>query len=164
MPLLVSLAALHKGVVRLTGEMTPKELGLETMDPCIAAQRPLRYDLSVELLGREVLASGRIETILDCRCVRCLEPFGFDLVLDPWTCALPLDGDEAIPIVNESVDLTPQLREDTLLGLPQHPVCRTSCRGLSLPHPDSSKPEGSSDERRRVPSAWSILDTLKLDR
>lgn len=164
MSLLVSLAALQKGTVALSGELSPEELGLEIQDPCIRAIRPIRYDLTVELLGREVLAQGRIETTLDCHCVRCLEPVEDPLVLDPWACALALDGEDAVPIVHESVDLTPQIREDSLLALPQHPVCRTGCRGLPLHRSDSSEPEGSSEERRRLPSAWSILDSLKLDR
>src|SRR5262245_48875442 len=133
MPLLVPLAALQKGPVQLSGTLTPGELGLETLDPCIEAQRPIQYQLTAQLMGREVLVEGSIRAIFDCRCVRCLETFQYGLVIDPWICALPLEGDDAAPLVHESVDLTPQMREDSLLGLPQHPVCSLDCRGLPLP-------------------------------
>jgi uncharacterized protein len=164
MPLLVSLAALEKGRVELSGELSPAELGLETHDPCIEARRPIVYSLSAELIGGEVMVEGRLTTIFDCHCVRCLEPFEYRMELDPWQCVLLLEGEDAAPIVHEAVDLTPQTREDSLLALPQHPVCSPDCRGLPMQRSDSSRPEGPSDETRRVPSAWSILDTLNLDR
>lgn len=163
MPLLVPLAALDKGVVRLVAEVTPAELALETLDPCIDAPNPIAVDLRAERIGDEILVEGSIETSLACRCVRCLEPFAYSLRLDPWTCLLPLEGDDAPPITHESVDLTPQIREDSLLALPQHPVCRPDCRGLPMQPPSGpNQPEGSSAEGRRASSAWSILDTLNL--
>jgi uncharacterized protein len=164
MPLLLSLAALQKGPIQLSGELSPAELGLETHDPCIEARRPIQYELSAEKIGAEVMVEGRVSTVFDCRCVRCLESFEYRLELDPWSCVLQLEGEDSAPIVHEAVDLTPQTREDSLLALPQHPVCSPDCRGLPIQRSDSSGPEGPSDETRRVPSAWSILDTLKLDR
>lgn len=163
MSLLVSLAALEKGTVRLVDELTPAELGLETLDPCIAARRPIRVDLAAQRLGVELLVEGHIETILDCQCVRCLEPFEYVLRLDPWTCLVPLEGEEAPPMANESVDLTPQVREDSLLALPQHPVCRPDCRGVSPERSNEGRTADPSSADRQASSAWSILDTLKLD-
>ncbi len=37
---------------------------------------------------------------------------------------------KAVPIKNDCVDLTPWVREDILLGFPQHPLCRPDCGGL----------------------------------
>lgn len=164
MPVLVSLAALQHGTVRLSGQLTPEEADWALDDPCVSVLQPLTYDFSAQLMDREVFVEGELEVTLDCRCVRCLEPFEFRLRLAPWTALIPLDGEEAAPRVDESVDLTAQIREDSLLSLPRHPVCRPECRGLPSQGPDSTKPETSSDEMRRVPpSAWSVLDRLKLD-
>jgi uncharacterized protein len=163
MPLLVPLPALEKGSVRLVGELTAGELALDTLDPCVQARSPVAYDLSAELMGRELLVEGSLETTFNCQCVRCLASFEHKLRLDPWSCLLPLEGDDSPPILNDSVDLTPQIREDSLLALPQHPVCRPDCGGMPW-QGSAPKPEGPSDESQRAPSAWSILDTLKLDR
>ena len=43
---------------------------------------------------------------------------------------LPLEGEEAVSVVNDCVDLTPYVREDILLEFPQHPLCEPECRGL----------------------------------
>ncbi len=164
MSLLVPLAALHHGPVRMTGHVSAGELALETLDPCIEAPGPVHYDFTATLVGAEVLVEGALEAEFQCQCVRCLKGFRHALRIDPWTALVALEGEEAAPIVNEAVDLTPQIREDSLLGLPQHPVCSTDCEGLPMHSSESSRPDGALDEGRPVSSAWSILDTLKLDR
>lgn len=160
MPVLVSLSALQHGTVRLLGELEPDELGLVIDDPCLALRSPIRYDLEAQMMGEEVFVEGIIETVLDCQCVRCLEPFQLPLVLNPWACLLPVKGEDAAPVVDDSVNLTPQMREDSLLALPQHPVCRPDCRGLPLMPPDVPP---SSDPGPKGSSAWSALDGLKLE-
>jgi uncharacterized metal-binding protein YceD (DUF177 family) len=54
--------------------------------------------------------------------------------------------------------LTPYLREDILLALPQHPLCEPECGGLKLPAraKDPEKTAGNTA------SAWDALDKLKL--
>jgi len=163
MPLLLTLAALHHGSVQLSGELSPEDLGFDLHDPCIEVRQPLEYELTAELMGDEILVQGTLVTALDCRCVRCLEPFELELRVDPWAAMLPLKGEDAVPVVAEAVDLTPQIREDSLIALPQHPVCRPECRGLPSPVPGSTVPGSSPEEKKRTPSAWSVLDKLKLD-
>ncbi len=163
MPLLVSLVALHHGNVQLQGELAVSELALDLADPCVDPHRPLTYDLVAEMMGDEVFVQGSVEMILDCRCVRCLEPFEYPLRLTPWATLIPVQGEDAVQLVGEAVDLTPQIREDSLLALPLHPVCRPDCRGIPLPGPGAAAPEISSDDVSRPSSAWSALDTLKLD-
>ena len=161
MSVLVSLAALQHGSVQLSGELSPDELGLPIDgDPCLRFGHPIRYDLVAQMMETEVFVEGEIETVLDCQCVRCLEPFEHVLRLAPWACLLPITGEDAAPLVDDSVNLTPQMREDSLLALPQHPVCRPDCRGLPLMPPGLPS---SSDQGRKGSSAWSVLDTLNLE-
>jgi uncharacterized metal-binding protein YceD (DUF177 family) len=61
-----------------------------------------------------------------------------------------LDGD--------CVDLTPFLREDILLALPQHPLCSSDCKGLLRKYEREAIPGSGRDK----PSAWSELDKLDL--
>ncbi len=90
--------------------------------------------------------------------VRCLKQFERPLILDGWVCHLPLVGDDAEPVVNNLVNLTPHVREDILLTLPQHPLCDPECGGLKLP-----QREAPSRTPEKAPSAWDELDKLKLN-
>lgn len=163
MALLISLAALERGSVTLSGELTPEEVAFDLRDPCVEAHESVRYELTAQLMGPEVFVEGALSTVFRCHCVRCLEPFDWPMEIKPWACLIPLLGEDALPLVNESVDLTPQIREDSLLALPQHPLCGPKCPGPPKPRSDSSGPDGPSGQKPRMTTAWSVLDTLNLE-
>jgi len=58
------------------------------------------------------------------------------------------------------VDLTPWVREDILLGFPQHPLCRPECDGLKKASVGKARKTAGKDESK--PSAWAELNKLKL--
>jgi len=160
MPLLVNLRHLKKADVVLNGELPVSELDLETHDEVIHATQALRHELEVQLLDDSLLLRGSLRITLECQCVRCLKPFEKELALDPWTCLLPLQGEESIPVSNDCVDLTPYVREDILLELPRHPLCQPDCQGLEKPKTGKVRATGGKDDS--IPSAWAELDKLKL--
>ncbi len=161
MALLVNLRHLEAHNIRLEGQMPVEELDIEPGDEIIRLGPPLEYDLEVQQLEGALLVQGSLRLPLECECVRCLKPFRHLLVLDPWTLHLPLQGEDAVPVNNDCVDLTPYLREDILLEFPQHPLCETECRGL----PKSSLGNGrntSSSQPREGSPAWDELNKLKF--
>ncbi len=161
MPLFLHLHHLEGKNLRLTGELSAQELELERVDELIHAHLPLHYDLEVQKIGDGILVQGQLRLTLDCECVRCLEPFQYDLVLKRWACHLPLHGDENVTVTDDRVDLTPYLREDILLEFPQHPLCKPECGGLQKrPTDQTNKPGGS--ETNEVSSEWAALNKLKL--
>jgi uncharacterized protein len=160
MPLIVNLRHLEENDAVLRGELPLAELDLDTHDEMIRVTQPLRHDLEVQLLDDSLLICGSLRLVLECQCVRCLKPFARELALDPWTCHLPLEGEEQVPIVNDCADLTPYVREDMLLELPRHPLCKPDCRGLNKNKPDKAQNTGGKDES--IPSPWAELDKLKL--
>lgn len=160
MPLIVNLRHLEENDVVLRGELPVDELDLDTRDEMIGVTQPLRHELEVQLLDRSLLIRGSLRLTLECRCVRCLKPFERELELNPWTCHLPLEGEEQVPVVNDCADLTPYVREDMLLELPRHPLCKPDCRGLEKIKTGNAKNTGGKDEL--IPSAWAELDKLKL--
>src|SRR5207342_2966846 len=99
----------------------------------------LTYRIAVQKLDESVLVRGRVVLPLDCECVRCLKPFESRLELPDWTCLVLLSGEDKAPVIGDSVDLTPFLREDILLELPQHPLCKPDCGGLKKPEVRKSK-------------------------
>jgi len=161
MPLRVNLRHLEDDELRLEGELPTAELELGLKDEMCRTEKPLRYEIEVQEMEKDLLVQGKLILPIQCECVRCLKPFEFVLELPHWTRLLPMEGDEKTPVDNDCVDLTPYLREDILLEFPQHPLCETDCRGLPVKEgkaKKATKPGVSNQE----PSAWSELDKLKL--
>jgi uncharacterized protein len=161
MPLIVNLRHLEKRNLTLAGELSPTELEVDDRDEMIQAKQPLHYRLEVQMLDQSLLVRGKLSITLDCQCVRCLKPFKHKLLLPDFAAHLPLAGEEAITVSGDCVDLTPILREDTLLEFPQHPLCKPGCGGFATrktgkkkttAHPETDKPS----------SAWAELDKLKF--
>jgi uncharacterized protein len=99
---------------------------------------------------------------LTCCCVRCLTEFEQELELEDWMVDLPLEGEEKVLVTNDSVDLTPYLREDILLAFPQHPLCEPECRGLldAAAHLHEAREKQASTGGSSP--AWSELNKLKF--
>ena len=161
MPVNVNLRHLESKELHLDGELPIEELDIESRAEVITLKSPLAYDLEVQKLEGAILAQGVLSLTLDCQCVRCLKEFKFDLELSPWTAHVPLEGEDAAPVTNDCVDLTPYIREDILLEFPQHPLCDPECSGL--PGTVSGKPESTSGVgNEEGSSAWAELNKLKL--
>ena len=161
MPLTFNIRHVEKRDLHLQGELALNDLELGAPDELVQAITPLSYDIRVERLSGSVLAQGRLRLKLRCECARCLKPFDQTLQIDNWTCDLPLHGEDKVPIDNDSVDLTPFIREDILLGFPQHPLCQTECHGLPKAPDNTSKQRSGASHSEESP-AWAALNKLKL--
>ena len=86
---------------------------------------------------------GRVQTMLELPCGRCLEPFttpvdqAFDLRYHPHTLNTgegerELEEDDLTTAFYEhdEIDLGHLMREQFYLSLPMKPLCREECRGL----------------------------------
>jgi uncharacterized protein len=114
---------------------------------------PVQYALEVGLSGGGVFATGRVTVPVEMTCVACLQPFVLDATVETFAAQVQIDG-------REMVDLTPSVREELLLALPNHPRCDlTSGHSCPYQRPDASG--GGSQESSE--SAWDQLDKLKLN-
>jgi uncharacterized protein len=162
MSLLMNLRRLARGPVHVTGQLALDELDIETRDELVAVSGAVDYDITIERQGTAILAGGWIRFALNCHCARCLKPFTRDVKIADWLVHLPLEGEDQVPIEDDCVDLTPYVREDIVLALPQHPLCEPSCSGLpsrsprTVPEPDEVPP------KHEDASVWSALDGLKF--
>ena len=77
---------------------------------------PLRYALDLGVSEGSLWATGHLAQPVELKCVRCLEPFRFDIEVPAFSIHHELTGPEVI-------DLGPYVREDILLNLPAHPHC-----------------------------------------
>jgi uncharacterized protein len=160
MSLKLNIRHLEERSLALKGDLAVSALNLDTLDELIHVENPLAYDLEVQELEDAVLAHGTLKLALRCECARCLKPFKYDLLLDNWACHLPLKGDDKVQMVNDSIDLTPYIREDIVLSLPQHPLCEPECKGLQSPLKNLAL--GGLEKEQLPSSAWAELNKLKL--
>jgi uncharacterized protein len=159
----VNLRHLEEGPQRFEGEVSPEILELDKLgDEIIQVKDPLRYDVEVEKQDRNLLVSGSLRMNLNCQCVRCLKAFQYPLSLSPYHLYVELEGEDAAPVVNDVVDLTPFFREDVLLAFPQHPLCTENCAGLPNASGSKTAKPDKSPQGNETASAWSALDKLKL--
>ncbi len=163
MALPLNIRHLEMDSIHLQGELTADELDMQVIDELSRLAIPVKYDLNAEMLQGNILVQGRLDIVLRCECARCLKPFDWPLILGDWVCHLTLEGEEKEPVNNDLVDLTPHIREDIFLALPQHPVCNPECQGL----PGDVMSQGKPPDRGCIPddgaSTWAALDKLKLD-
>jgi uncharacterized protein len=162
MPVLINLRQLEKDDVHLTGEVPAGELDVTNIDELIHAPKPLEYDLEAQNMESGILVTGDLRLDLKCECARCLKEFDYRLEVKDWACHLPLEGEEKVEVSNDCVDLTPYMREDILLGLPQHPLCKPECSGLPKKAVAKTKKSNGAGSSRETGSAWAELNKLKL--
>ena len=133
--------------LRIEGEESADFLDLESEE--IRAAGPLSYVLDVGLSEGGLFATGTLSIDLQLECVSCLEKFSYPLRVDDFAMQTELSG-------SETVDLTPFIREDTLLALPPYPHCDWNgervCRGAGRTTTDVSSES----------HAWDELDKLKI--
>ena len=158
----VNIQQLEKGSLPLEGDISPEDLDLESKDELIRFGGSVRYRLEVQKVEDGVLVQGTVDADVVCDCARCLRTFNKSVALPGWTAHLPLEGEDAVPVVGDCVDLTPYLREDILLALPQHPLCSEDCQGLlsNYERDANSHPDKGVDEDQSSP--WGKLDKLDL--
>ena len=162
MSLSVNLRHLAEHGLHLKGELPAEELDIETADEMIQVDKPLEYDLEIEKLESGLLLQGTLKLPLQCKCVRCLKPFEHVVRLRHHTLHLPLQGEEARPVINDCLDLTPVIREDILLEFPQHPLCDPDCPGLPNFNSDRSSRDIGADQTEASSPTWAELNKLKF--
>ena len=114
----------------------------------------IRYSLFVQMAGRELVARGTLEQDFDAVCSRCGSDFDFTVSVPDFLASVETDEK------TEFVDLTDELRQSIILGLPTYPVCRADCRGV-CPTCGKNLNEGPCACAHEVrDDRWGALDAL----
>ncbi len=143
---------------RLQGSLPPAFFGLTKDDPT-RPTGPLTFDLHAQRDDDNLILSGQLHAPFQFDCVRCLQPFDFEVALDSYAVEIPIENEQII-------DLTESLREDILLALPSYPRCEDSnvqprdCAAEGRFDRDSTQePEKAAPES--TTGVWDALDQLK---
>ncbi len=164
MSFLIHLHDLEHGAKTYQGEIQLESLDMDLIDTAITPVSALVYDVQAERCGSEILLQGSLSQAFLFECVRCLKSFPSTQQVSDWHCLAPLEGEENFLSEEEDIiDLTPVLREDMMLTLPQHPVCETGCDGLDTKLNNRQESADSDRDEGVEPSPWSELDRLGLD-
>jgi len=180
MPFKVNIRLLKEETKRFEGEVPPEEIVADVKDELLRPAGPLHYELEVGHQEGSLTVLGRLEMPFECDCGRCLRSFPYPVVIPDFAALVPLSGEDAAVVDGDFADLTPFLREDTVLGLPTNPLCSPDCRGLEEKSPardlrpgeehpgeksaPGKRPATSATGARsaEVKSPWGELDRLKL--
>jgi len=104
---------------------------------------PVQLHLDIAKTGERFRLTGRVRTVLELPCSRCLDPFlwpvdgSFDLVYHPQSANVG-DGEQEVGdedmstafYEDQRIDLAQLMREQFYLALPMKPLCGEECRGL----------------------------------
>ena len=162
----VPFAGLRRGAVTVSGRI---EDPAEVLGPLPGDMSGLEVDLEVRGSARDgVRVTGRLRGAVRSECRRCLEPLEIlvEARLDAWFRPAPevTPGEDGVwPFEADAaeVDLTPAIREEVWLAVPEYPVCDDTCAGLcprcgaDLGEEECACPEPEPDPR------WAALRGLE---
>ena len=141
--LLIDVARLKSEGETIEGEVDIIDLDEEFVKPFGG----VRYSLTVQLFGSELLVRGRLEQDFDLVCSRCGRDFDTTVKVDDFTVSVEVAESQ------QEVDLTADARESIILTLPTYPVCDEACPGI----------EQKADDKPHFDERWGALDGLKVE-
>ena len=153
--MIIEITKVSKNGDQYTGEESAEILGLN-QENLVRPDGPISYDFNVQIVSKELLVQGSIRVSLSVACSKCGEFFSTTLADLSFLRAYEIT--EGV----SSVDVTEDIREEILLGIPSIPVCSASCKGL-CPQCGKNWNEGKCDCKPPGGSGgWSALDGLQL--
>jgi uncharacterized protein len=131
----VDIRELARGPVATTGELAATDPVLAGLDFVLSGPVRVRGRLQAAGEGRYYW-HGHIVAQVQAHCRRCLEPVAVSVDTDIGALftsdADAADDPDSYPVVGDAtlIDVTPAVREELILAVPQYVVCRDECRGL----------------------------------
>ena len=146
-----------KDLVHQAGEM--RELTLELVAPekygeamaTVPQGTPMTLELRLEGLHEGILATADVAVEASAECVRCLDPFSFELRVDfQELFAYSSSDSDSYTVVDDSLNLEDIIRDAVVLELPFQPVCKEDCYGL----------DPATGEKRTEPPGENVADEI----
>ncbi len=146
-----------KDLMHQAGEM--RQLTLDTPAPekygeamaVVPEGSTLHLEVRLEGLHEGILLTGEARAEASAECVRCLDPFTFDLGVDfQELFAYSSSDSDSYTVVDDSLNLEDIIRDAVVLELPFQPVCQAECYGL----------DPATGEKRTEPAAQAVADEI----
>jgi uncharacterized protein len=137
--MLIDLDRLPKEGVRLSRDF--EFLGLDLVEENAVFLEPAHAEVSVRLVGDEILVQGEVSARLSFVCSRCLTPFEFPVASRFDLVYLPEDIDALSEELSDEkldqmfysgrqLDLRTVVLEQLNLTFPAKPLCASDCEGI----------------------------------
>jgi uncharacterized protein len=153
--LIVNTEEVREGGLILRGEL-PALIFDISEDDRIKYPNSISYEVRLNIVNHALLVEGTAETILRCRCDRCLGSYDH-LVHNANICHYLEIPDDRL------VDLTEEIREDILINFPQKCLCKSNCAGVCRScGQNQNLAKCDCQEQRPVDDVWSKLDDVSL--
>ena len=129
------------------GEVLEGEADIVDIDePYVQPFGGVRYRLTAQVFGSELLVRGHLEQDFDLVCSRCGKDFDTTVSVDDFTVSVEIGEN------SQQADLTDDARECIILTLPTYPVCAEDCPGIA-----------QEPEKKASDGCWQALDGLKVE-
>ncbi len=136
------------------GEEPASVLGMDE-ERFFKVSEPVHYHLFVQSLGDQLVVKGELQVPMQAQCGKCAEFFSTTVEENSFLRAYEISE------ATETVDITPDIREDILVQVPHYPVCKPECRGL-CPQCGTNLNLASCACRPSSDLRWSALDNVGL--
>jgi uncharacterized protein len=119
-------------------------------------------DVTLTAFSGGIEAVGQVTAPWVGICRRCTAPVAGELRVrvQERFCDAPEAEDELYPIIDDTIDLGPMVRDAVVLELPMAPLCREDCAGL-CPQCGADRNEGACSCVAPRDPRWANLDVLR---
>ena len=157
------VAGTHRHEVR-RGPVDPELVTASNVaDSTVPEGAEVSSDVVLQSFDGGVMVTGTVAAPWQGICRRCAVPVGGELsiaVRERFCDTVDADDEEAYPIVDDALDLSPMIHDALVLELPLAPLCREDCKGL-CPHCGADRNvEPCGCVAPRDPR-WANLDVLR---
>lgn len=156
---------------RRAGEMKNYHLEFVSPEPigtpmlAIKTGEPLVVDFKAEAVSDGVLISGRIVSLAEGECGRCLEELKEDVdqefrelfLYESRKSENEEDDDELFAMDGDIADIEVPIRDAVVLAMPLNPLCKPDCLGLCSECGERMEKLGPDHSHEKVDPRWSGL-------
>ncbi|MEN6350125.1 MAG: DUF177 domain-containing protein [Syntrophomonas sp.] len=131
---------------------------------------PVKLDLLVTNTGRAFAGQGKVRTVLELICSRCLEKVIFPVEADISLTLLESNNDEIVDngdsediiyFRQSEADLQLGIEEAIFMSLPINPLCKDNCKGLCPSCGVNRNVEECHCSRQEIDPRWEKLKNLR---
>lgn len=162
-PLLINIIEMTRRAGTLKDiEITIPVSTFDFADKRLNDETEIEIALQLESINGGIIVQGTVTGQSRLLCGRCLRNIEYANVasIDEMYQRVP-DNPDAYPIVGESLDLQPMVREMVLLSLPDTPLCKADCPGLCPQCGADLQSAPCGCQAQRFDERWAILDQLR---
>jgi uncharacterized protein len=171
--MLIDIDRLPKEGLRLSRDF--EFLSLDLVEENAVFLEPAHADVTVRLVGEEVMVKGEITARLSFVCARCLTPFEFpvasrfDLVflpeeIDSLSEELTDEKIDQMYYSGRQLDLRAVVLEQLNLTFPAKPLCSTGCEGICAVCGELIREAKCSCLVKESDPRWSKLKSIVRDK